>query len=243
MTGFCLADTHRGLDIDPALLRLAREEREILGRPGSPRRRTANQKANDAPARRRSRGRRRGAHRTCRGLQRDAVPLSVAPANQCNATAARRCHAAPRRHDEPHVSGTDGSRGELKGLQRKPIQRHIAGIVEYLKQDKILFPNAIILALDPRVKFNQSRGPTPDGVESTSEPGVLDLPILPEGTRFAWIVDGQQRSTALSKSQNEVFSLRKESTTSQCTLTCRSLPSSNVKVVSFCGPSFNPVEN
>ena len=92
--------------------------------------------------------------------------------------------------------------GELKGLQRKPIQRHIAGIVEYLKQDKILFPNAIILALDPRVKFNQSRGPTPKGVESTSEPGVLDLPILPEGTRFAWIVDGQQRSTALSKSQN-----------------------------------------
>ena len=92
--------------------------------------------------------------------------------------------------------------GELKGLQRKPIQRHIAGIVEYLKQDKILFPNAIILALDPRVKFNQSRGPTPKGVESTSEPGVIELPILPEGTRFAWIVDGQQRSTALSKSQN-----------------------------------------
>ena len=92
--------------------------------------------------------------------------------------------------------------GELKGLQRKPIQRHIAGIVEYLKQDKILFPNAIILALDPRVKFNKSRGPTPKGVESTSEPGVIELPILPEGTRFAWIVDGQQRSTALSKSQN-----------------------------------------
>lgn len=93
--------------------------------------------------------------------------------------------------------------GQLKGLQRKPIQRHIAGIIEYLKQDNILFPNAIILALGPRIKFNQSRGPNPEGVVNISEPGVLDLPILPEGTRSAWIVDGQQRSTALSKSQND----------------------------------------
>ena len=93
--------------------------------------------------------------------------------------------------------------GELKGLQRKPIQRHIASIVEYLKQDKILFPNAIILALDPIVVFKQSRGPVPEGVKDTSDPGVLELPILPEGNRVAWIVDGQQRSTALSKSQND----------------------------------------
>ena len=92
--------------------------------------------------------------------------------------------------------------GQLKGLQRKPIQRHIASIVEYLKQDNILFPNAIILALDPSVKFNQSRGPVPDGVNTTSDPGVLELPVMPEGNRVAWIVDGQQRSTALSKSQN-----------------------------------------
>ena len=92
--------------------------------------------------------------------------------------------------------------GQLKGLQRKPIQRHIASIIEYLKQDKILFPNAIILALDPIVEFKQSRGPVPEGVTNTSDPGVLELPILPEGKRVSWIVDGQQRSTALSKSQN-----------------------------------------
>ena len=92
--------------------------------------------------------------------------------------------------------------GKLKGLQRKPIQRHIASIIEYLKEDKILFPNAIILALDPIVEFKQSRGPVPEGVINTSDPGVLELPILPEGNRVAWIVDGQQRSTALSKSQN-----------------------------------------
>ena len=58
------------------------------------------------------------------------------------------------------------------------------------------------MALDPIVEFKQSRGPVPEGVINTSDPGVLELPILPEGNRVAWIVDGQQRSTALSKSQN-----------------------------------------
>jgi len=89
--------------------------------------------------------------------------------------------------------------GELKGFQRKTIQNHIAGIVEYLHQSDVLFPNAIILALDPVVEFKQSRGPVPEGVLQTADPGVLELPILPEGSRAAWIVDGQQRSTALSK--------------------------------------------
>lgn len=92
--------------------------------------------------------------------------------------------------------------GELKGFQRKTIQNHIAGIVEYLNQSDVLFPNAIILALDPIVEFKQSRGPVPEGVIQTADPGVLELPILPEGSRAAWIVDGQQRSTALSKAQN-----------------------------------------
>jgi len=92
--------------------------------------------------------------------------------------------------------------GDLKGFQRKTIQNHIAGIVEYLNQSDVLFPNAIILALDPIVEFKQSRGPVPNGVLQTADPGVLELPILPEGSRVAWIVDGQQRSTALSKSHN-----------------------------------------
>ena len=93
-----------------------------------------------------------------------------------------------------------GENAELKGFQRKTIQTHISGIVEYLNQKDVLFPNAIILALDPVVEFKQSRGPVPDGVMQTADPGVLELPILPEGNRAAWIVDGQQRSTALSVS-------------------------------------------
>lgn len=92
--------------------------------------------------------------------------------------------------------------GELKGFQRKEIRQHILGIISYLNQDNILFPNAIILALDPTVEFKQSRGPVPKDVLQTADPGVLELPILPKGQRVAWIVDGQQRSTALSKAQN-----------------------------------------
>ena len=92
--------------------------------------------------------------------------------------------------------------GELKGFQRKTIQNHISGILAYLNQKDILFPNAIILAFGLKVEFKQSRGPVPDGVVQTSDPGVLELPILPEGKRAAWIVDGQQRSTALHKAQN-----------------------------------------
>lgn len=95
-----------------------------------------------------------------------------------------------------------GETGELKGFQRKEIQQHISGIISYLNQENIIFPNAIILALDPSVEFKQSRGPVPKDVLQTSDPGVLELPILPTGRRVAWIVDGQQRSTALSRAQN-----------------------------------------
>ena len=102
--------------------------------------------------------------------------------------------------DITRISRTE--KGELKGFQRKEIQKHIGGIIDYLNQQDVLFPNAIILAFDPVIEFKQSRGPVPEGVLQTADPGVLELPVLPEGHRVAWIVDGQQRSTALSKARN-----------------------------------------
>jgi DGQHR domain-containing protein len=47
---------------------------------------------------------------------------------------------------------------ELKGFQRPEIRQHVKGIVDYLNQGDVLFPNAIILALSPDVKFVASRG-------------------------------------------------------------------------------------
>ncbi|BAL73762.1 DGQHR domain-containing protein DpdB [Bradyrhizobium cosmicum] len=90
----------------------------------------------------------------------------------------------------------------LKGFQRKEIQNHVKGIVQYLDRGDILFPNAIILALSPEVSFKQSRGPTPDGISDLAQIGTLSIPIREEGRRAAWIVDGQQRSLALSRTKN-----------------------------------------
>jgi DGQHR domain-containing protein len=90
----------------------------------------------------------------------------------------------------------------LKGFQRKEIQQHVRGIVDYLDHGRVLFPNAIILALGPEVRFRQARGPVPDGIVDISDAGTLTLPVREEGKRVAWIVDGQQRSLALSRTKN-----------------------------------------
>lgn len=90
----------------------------------------------------------------------------------------------------------------LKGFQRREIREHVNSIVEFLNSGPVLFPNAIILALAPEIEFRQSRGPLPDGMIEASQSGTLTLPIFPEGKRVAWIVDGQQRSLALSRAKN-----------------------------------------
>ncbi len=91
---------------------------------------------------------------------------------------------------------------ELKGFQRSEVKSHVKSIVDYLNSDKVLFPNAIILALGNEVEFRQSRGPIPKGMVEVAQSGNLTIPVLPEGRRVAWIVDGQQRSLALAKSKN-----------------------------------------
>lgn len=93
----------------------------------------------------------------------------------------------------------------LKGFQRPEIKNHVKGIVEYLNQGPGLFPNAIILAMSPPVHFAGSRGPMAKGDEGIGVAGRLTIPILGEGKRAAWIVDGQQRSLALAQAANKKF--------------------------------------
>ena len=90
----------------------------------------------------------------------------------------------------------------LKGFQRPEIRSHVKGIVDYLNQGKILFPNAIILALSSKVHFAASRGTRPTDDEGIAQSGTLTIPLFEEGKRVAWIVDGQQRSLALSQADN-----------------------------------------
>jgi DGQHR domain-containing protein len=95
---------------------------------------------------------------------------------------------------------------ELKGFQRREIREHVKNIAQYLDHGNVLFPNAIILALSPEVKFIRSRGPSPVGVGEVQS-GSLKLPIRQEGERTAWIVDGQQRSLALAQTKNQRLSV------------------------------------
>lgn len=88
--------------------------------------------------------------------------------------------------------------GTIIGYQRVIAKQHVKNIVDYLNESAPLFPNAIILALDPRVHFEIRRGPR-HGNRKVS-PGYLHISVLGGGApKPAWIVDGQQRFTALSQ--------------------------------------------
>jgi DGQHR domain-containing protein len=91
----------------------------------------------------------------------------------------------------------------LKGFQRPEIRHHVKGIVDYLNQGNVLFPNSIILAMSPDVRFVASRGTKPQGDEGIAQAGTLSIPIFQEGQRVAWIVDGQQRSLALAQANKQ----------------------------------------
>jgi len=95
--------------------------------------------------------------------------------------------------------------GALQGFQRKQIRSHVQSIVDFLDQGPVLFPNAVILAISERAHFTQSRGEKPTGDTRIADAGTLRIPIRLDGTKEAWIVDGQQRSLALSKTKNRAF--------------------------------------
>lgn len=100
------------------------------------------------------------------------------------------------------ICRTSRSDQRLDGFQRDAIKRHIAGMVDYLNSGDVLFPNAILLAISPQASFVRSRGPVPAGLIDTGDAGVLRLPRPSDGSKCAWIVDGQQRSMALAQSIN-----------------------------------------
>ncbi len=97
------------------------------------------------------------------------------------------------------------SEGSLQGFQRKGIKSHVQAITDFLDQGPVLFPNSIILAISPRARFTAARGERPDGDLRVSEAGTLRIPLPIDGSRAAWIVDGQQRSIALSQAKDKSF--------------------------------------
>ncbi|WP_045820821.1 DGQHR domain-containing protein DpdB [Williamsia herbipolensis] len=105
--------------------------------------------------------------------------------------------------DVARISRDDA--GKLIGYQRPERRSHVKQILDYLDSEDVVFPNGLILALPENVRFKSSRGPgTTDGLATS---GVLEipLPLHDDEPRPAWIVDGQQRSLALSQAKNRRF--------------------------------------
>ncbi|WP_437931113.1 DGQHR domain-containing protein DpdB [Sorangium sp. So ce291] len=98
------------------------------------------------------------------------------------------------------------ARGELLGYQRPEVRQHIRNIQAYLdgRQGGMLFPNSIILSLSSSVRFQRERGPEAD--DGLAHAGTIVIPIPGiDQPKPAWIVDGQQRAMALSRSQRNDF--------------------------------------
>jgi len=96
--------------------------------------------------------------------------------------------------------------GKLIGYQRSDVRKHVQDIVDYLNSEHVVFPNSIILALSSRVRFVRSRGPEVD--DGCASAGTIEIPLPSNGeARPAWIVDGQQRAVALSKSSRGDFAV------------------------------------
>ena len=92
-----------------------------------------------------------------------------------------------------------GEADELLGYQRNEVRSHVDEIANYLNNDDSILTHAIILALSTAATFKQSRGPKVGNQDVIS--GVLEIPIGEEGKKCAWIVDGQQRTLAITKSK------------------------------------------
>ena len=106
------------------------------------------------------------------------------------------------------VSRVHRDEGELGGYQRPEVLSHVKAIRRYLESDGALLPNAIVVAFDDRVKFEELSGQSRDarGVRQ----GHLKVPFQPgmeDPDKPAWVVDGQQRSAAMRDADVEGFHL------------------------------------
>lgn len=79
-----------------------------------------------------------------------------------------------------------GEDGHLKGFQRHQVANHIKEIRDYLGRDDALLPNAVIIAFIDGVKIRDIGD------------GVVEVEIEADINKPGFVVDGQQRLTALS---------------------------------------------
>ena len=83
--------------------------------------------------------------------------------------------------------------GDLKGFQRHQVASHIKEIRDYLVRDDAILPNAVIVAFIDGVVLEE-------GID-----GVIKVSIDAAQSKPGFVVDGQQRLTALSGIQKTDF--------------------------------------
>jgi DGQHR domain-containing protein len=90
----------------------------------------------------------------------------------------------------------------LQGYQRPEVYSHIEEIRSYLENPSPMIPNAIVIAFDPRVRFESGeRGDHRDGYTT---PGDIVIPIpinVPDEDKPGFVVDGQQRLAAIREAR------------------------------------------
>lgn len=84
------------------------------------------------------------------------------------------------------------AQGRAVGFQRPQVTGHISEIRDYLEQSDAVLPNALVLAFVGNAKI-------------TSRGGATVLEVTVEGSPPGFVVDGQQRLTALALTGREDF--------------------------------------
>lgn len=82
------------------------------------------------------------------------------------------------------ISRTEG--GGLSGFQRPQVANHIKEIKEYLAREDAILPNSVVVAFTDGITFNNLSN------------GLVQISIDTRDKCFGYIVDGQQRLSALS---------------------------------------------
>jgi DGQHR domain-containing protein len=91
----------------------------------------------------------------------------------------------------------------IRGYQRPEVLSHINAIRAYIESETPMIPNGIVIAFDPRVRFEPTRA-TRKVTNIGLRQGSLIIPLDAE-ERPGWIVDGQQRAAAIRDARVESF--------------------------------------
>lgn len=86
--------------------------------------------------------------------------------------------------------------GKLRGFQRSQVQSHINEIKNYLQSKDSVLPNSIVIAFTSNVELKEANN------------GLAAIKIsVPNGKKPGFVVDGQQRLSALSSIKNDDFEI------------------------------------